>query len=212
MDLNCECPANEVVTIPSDQCKITRKPKIARIYFQKVESGNNFIGGTNPIEASSSWTGLTGSVNPDKVAVSPYISDPVIAEADVIEGSENFDGAPTVSAVRAQPVTITWEDPTPDQVKAMDSLFCNDDGTLGVFLIYADNSIHANKISDTPLTHGAIPISIETLIGMPPSREGALGSKYLYKMQFALPTDWYRNSDVIKAEDGFSFITDVVGV
>jgi hypothetical protein len=46
---------------------------------------------------------------------------------------------------------------------------------------------------------------LDTFVGMLPSREAPLGSKYQYKFQFKLAPDWYQNSDVTKAEAGFSF-------
>lgn len=212
MSFDCICPPSVYDTIVSDACKKNRLPKIARVWFQKVETGNNFINGTNGIEEAASFTGLTSAVDSTKLVVTPYVTDVTFGETDAIESDENFDGATTKTAVSAQEIVITIKDPNPDQVASMNSLFCQDDGSLGVFFVTSNGNVICNKVTDAPLTHSGITVSQETLIGSAPSREGALGSSFMYKITLSLSASWYENSDTVKNEDGFNYITDVVGV
>lgn len=212
MSFDCVCPPGVYSTIVSDECKQNRLPKFARVWFQKVETSNNFVNGVNGIEEATSFTGLTAAVDSTKLVVTPYLNDINFGETDAIESDENFDGATTKSAVSPQTVVITIKDPNPSQVKAMNSLFCSDDGSLGVFFVTSNGNVVCNLVSETPDTHSGISISPETLIGSAPSREGALGSSFMYKITFSLAANWYENSDTVKNEVGFNYLTDVVGV
>ena len=209
----CACPAGELDTIISNSCKTHRLPKVQRIDFQKVLTANNFVTAVNGIEEATSWDGLTAAVDDTKVSVTPFVVDVVWGENDIIEASENFEGATTKSGVRPAIVTVMIEDPTPAQVQAINNLFCLDSGAsqLGVFFVMANNTILSNLVTSTPVTHGAIPISPETFIGSDPSREGTQGSRFNYTFQFALSTGWFQNSDVTAAETGFNYARDVVG-
>lgn len=206
----CECPAGVLDTITDpDGCKILKKPKIARIVFQKVDSTNTFVNGTNGIEEAASWTALADAVDDTKIAATPYLVDVTFAETEVIEGSENLDGAPTADGVAAQSVEAIIENINPDNAKAINQFACQPG--VGVYFIYNDNSIHSAKIADTPETHQAIPISPETFSGSAPSREGTGASpKWQYKLSFKLAAEWYEDSDVTSAEDGFSYKTDLL--
>lgn len=210
MGLNsCECPDGVINTITDpDGCKILKKPKIARMVFQKVDSTNVFVNGTNGIEEAASWSGLADAVDDTKIVTTPILTEVTFAETDVIEGTENLDGAPTADGVQAQQVMGIIENINPDNAAAIDNLACT--GNLGVYFVYNDNSIQSAKIADTPLTHQAIPVSPETFIGSAPSREAAIGSKFQYKFQFRLDSSWYSTSDVTSAEDGFSYKTDLL--
>ncbi len=210
--IDCDCPPGVLETILSDECKTHRLPKTGRIYFQKVDSSNNFVEGINGIETAAAWTGLTASVGDDKVSVTPFIVDMVWGETESTDGSQNFDGATTKSGILPSVVTVMIEDPSPGQVAVINGMFCQDNGSLGVFFVFSNDAILANNISDSPNEYGAIPISPETFIGSAPGRESDLGSRFKYSFQFALAPSWYQNSKKIKAEAGFSYMNDVIGV
>ena len=209
---DCTCPAGVFDTIVSDACKTHRFGKVARVDFQKVLTANNFIAGTNGIETATAWTGLTSAVDDTKVTVSPFVASVSFGEAEVIEGSENFQGAPTTSGLRPPMVTVMIEDANPDQVAAINSLFCQDSGgVIGVAFVLSNDSILVNEVTDTPLTHSFIPISTETFTPGSPTREGELGSRFNYTFSFKLSADWFENSAIVQPETGFSYLT-VVGV
>jgi len=210
--IDCVCPEGALTNIVSDECKTHRLPKVGRIWLQKVLPTNNFIAGTNGIEEEASFSGLTAAGDDKQLSVTPLLVDVVFGETEVIEASENLDGATTKSGLGTSTVTAMIEDPTPAQVEAINGMFCNDNGLLGVFFVMANNTVLSNNVSGAPVTDGAIPISPETFIGSAPSREGTNGSRWIYRFQFDLAADWYQNSRVTSAEDGFSYLTGVVGV
>lgn len=204
---DCECPSTVLDTIPYNPCKNVLG-KVKRVFFQVVETGNDFVDGVNGIELEASWTGLPDAVDSTKVTVTPPLKEVTFAEPDIIEGSENFDGAPTADASGPQLVTFVIENPDEDQVAAIDSLLCKQDNNLGVLFVDRNGKMRANKVDDTP-TYSFIPVSEGTFIGKAPSRDPAFGSKYQYMVQFYLDGDWYKNSKVITPEAGFNPANDV---
>lgn len=211
MGLNsCECPAGVLDTITDpDGCKIGKKPKVARMVFQVIDSTNVFVNGTNGIEEAASWTGLADAVDSTKIVTTPYLTEVTFAETEPIEGTENLDGATTADGVAAQMVSAIIENANPDNVAAINDLGCA--GNLGVYFVYNDNSIQSNIIADTPVTHQAIMISPETFSGSAPSREGTGPSpRWQYKFQFKLNAEWFETSDFTSAEAGFSYKTDLL--
>lgn len=210
--IDCVCPEGPLSNIVSDACKTHRLPKIGRIWLQKVISSNNFIAGANGIEESTSFDLITAAGDDTQLSVTPLLVEVSIGEGDIVEGSENLDGATTKSGVGPNTVVGMIEDPTAAQVEAIQNMFCNDQGLLGVFFVFANNTVMSNNITDAPVTDGAIPISPETFIAPDPSREAANGSRFIFRFQFDLASGWYKNSRITKAEDGFNYLTDVVGV
>lgn len=71
MLLNCNCPVDDLPTIPYDPCHQI-PAKDARWMFQVQDDANNlFVNGTNGIEEESSWTNLTTATDDTKVVVTP---------------------------------------------------------------------------------------------------------------------------------------------
>jgi hypothetical protein len=209
---DCVCPEGAIDNIVSDACKTHRLPKIGRLWFQKVQTANNFIAVTNPINEAASFTGLTSAGDDTQLSVTPLLVDVSFGEGDIIDASENLDGATTKSGVGTNTVIATVEDPTAEQVEAIQGLFCKDSGSLGVFFVFANDTVMSKKIGTGAVTDGAIPISTETFIAPDPQREGGNGSRFIFKFQFDLAPGWYKNSRITKAEDGLSYITGVKGV
>lgn len=211
--IDCVCPAGVLDVIVSNECKTHILPKIARVHFQKFLTSNNFVDGVaTGINTAAAWAGLTSSGDDTQVSVSPLVSDGAFGEAEVIEGSENFEGATMAAALRPPEVTIMIEDPTPAQTKAINAMFCADSGaTLGIAFVFANDSILVNEVTDTPLTHSFFPVSAGTFTPGTPNREGVLGSSFNYTFSFKLSADWYDNSAVVKPEAGFSYL-GILGV
>lgn len=203
--IDCTCPAGDLETISSEDCSTTKQPKFSKIIFQKFLAANAFVDGTNGIDLSTSWTGLFDPPSTDaKCVITPYLSEVTIGEGDVIEGTENYDGAPTADAVTPQTVTAIIENCPPVNAQQMEDLFCQS-GNLGVYLLYSNGQIHASTDRNDPTaSRNAIRISPDTLVVKAPSREAALGSKYQFMIQFRLPNEWYGESDVVKPEAGFN--------
>ena len=209
----CECPDNEVLaTVDPNACK-EKHTKIARIIFQaEDDAGNAFVTGVNPIEDGDSWLtpNLCDAVDNTKVTVTMNLSEATLAEVDVIEGTENLDGAPTADGIIPQLFTAMIEDPSPSVVASLNSLFCKS-GNLTCYIVYRDNYIQARSFESAPAVpaHAGLRISPETFIGSEPSREAAKGSKFVYKFQFRLEEGYYQNSEFVQAETGFNYGTDI---
>lgn len=209
---DCVCPDGDLEIIVSNQCKTHRLPKVSRVHFQKFLTANNFINGANGIEEATSWTGITAVAGSTRVTVSPLVNDVNFGDAETIEGSENSDGATTITGLRPGEITVMIENPTPDQTKAINNLFCNDNGGfVAVAFVFANDSILVNEVTDTPVTHSFIRVSPETFKPGTVSREGALGSTFNFTFSFKVDSDWYDNSAVVKPETGFSYL-EVLGV
>lgn len=206
---SCDCPDNSVFpTVDPDACR-EKHTKVARIFFQdEDDAGNAFVDGVNGIELAASWTtpNLPDATDATKITVTPNLSEVTFTEVDIIEGSENLDGAPTADGIVPQLVTAMIEDPNPTVVENLNALFCKPNITC--YIVYRDNFIQAREIADTP-SYAGLKISPDTFIGSDPSREAAKGSRFMYKFQFRLEEGYYQDSRFIKAEDGFNYGTDV---
>ena len=208
----CDCPDNEVLaTVDPNACK-EKHTKIARIIFQEEDDVNNeFVSGVNPIDVGDSWLtpNLCDAVDTTKVTVTMNLSEATLAEVDVIEGTENLDGAPTADGITPQLFTAMIEDPSPAVVGALNSLFCK--SNLTCYIVYRDNYIQARSWDGGVAIprHAGLRISPDTFIGSEPSREAAKGSKFVYKFQFRLEEGYYQNSEFVQAETGFNYGTDI---
>lgn len=207
--LNCDCESNsEIDTIPYDPC-VNIFGKDGRWLFQRLDDTNNaFVNGVNGIEEESSWTALPDATNDTKVTVSPLLEDVTFNEPDVLEDSENLDGAPNAIASGAQLVTAMVRNPTPEQYEALKSLEC--ESTLTFYRIDANGKFGARKIVDSPETHVGLKISPNTFIIRDPSRGGTKTDvPYKLMIQFYLAEGWFGSFDVVKSEDGFDPITEI---
>jgi len=184
------------------------------MFFQKLDTGNYFINATNGIEEAASWTGLLddATVDATKMSMIKNIKEVIFAPTEILEGTQNFDGAPTADEAGPQLVTVVLEEPTPEQVALINTLKCvARDGDLTVIFCDRVGKFHAHEVSDSPATHTGITISQGTFQGKTPDKESDLGSKFQYMFQFYLPEDWYIGSKVIAPEAGFNANTLVPG-
>lgn len=201
---DCICPSGVLPTVEVDPCKIIMS-KMRTMFFQKIATANYFVDAINGIEEETSWDGLLDAVDDTKMSMIKNLKDVVFTEVEVLEGSQNYDGAPTAEEAGPQLVTAILESPTPLQTETIDTLACAArDGSLGVFFIDKNGKIQAQEVTDTPATYTGIPISQGTFIGKVPSKESDLGAKYQYMFQFYLPNDWYKTSAIIIPETGFN--------
>lgn len=201
--LNCDCDNNAAIeTIEYDPCVVIFG-KDDRWIFQRPDSTNNsFINGINGIEEETSWTALPDALDNTKVSVSPPLQEVSFADPDILEDSENSDGAPFATASGAQMVTAIIRNPTPEQYKSIKSLEC--ERSLSFYRVDANGNFGAKKLSSAPDTHVGIPISRDTFVLRDPSR-GGTKTDVPYKMtiQFYLAEGWFGTFDVIKPESGF---------
>ena len=210
MATSCDdCPSFLSVS-PSNPCKNVLG-KIGRIFFQKAVTSNNWIDGTNDLSAADSWAGLTASGDATHVTVTDVLLAVEKSDANYVTGSQNIDGADTINGVSAQEFTLTWQNPTPAQVQAMENIKCSDDGTLGVLLVDKNGKMQANVITDTPQTYSFIPVSIGTFVVGTPVNDGAFGSQDVLTIKFSLAYDWYQESEVVIPEAGFNPYNDITG-
>ena len=201
---DCVCPQGVLPTVEVDPCKIVMS-KMRTMFFQKVATANNFVDATNDIILATSWALQLDSATDTKMSMVKNLKDVVFGATEVLEGSQNYDGAPTADESGPQLVTATLESPTPLQTDTIDQLACAArDGSLGVYFIDKNGKIQGNVVTDTPNpTYSGIPISQGTFVGKAPEKEADLGSKFQYMFQFYLGNDWYKNSRVLTPEDGF---------
>lgn len=175
------------------------------MFFQKLDTGNDFINGTNGIEESTSWAGLLDASDDTKMSMIKNIKEIIFNPTEVLEGSENFDGAPTADEAGPQLVTVVLEEPTPEQVALINTLKCaSRDGSLTVIFVDRRGKFHANEVSDTPATYSGILISQGTFQGKTPDKGAELGNKFQYMFQFYLPEEWYLKSRVVAPDTGFN--------
>ena len=201
---DCVCPSGVLPTVEVDPCKIVMS-KMRTMFFQKIATANIFVDAVNGIEEAASWAGLLDAVDDTKMSMIKNLKDVIFTEVEVLEGTQNYDGAPTAEEAGPQLVTAVLESPTPLQTETIDTLSCAArDGSLGVIFIDKNGKIQAQQVVDSPAEYTGIPISQGTFIGKVPSKEADLGSKYQYMFQFYLPNDWYKNSAVVIPEAGFN--------
>ncbi len=205
--LDCDCPANAAVdTIPYDPCKVIFG-KDGRWGFQRLDDANNtFLDASNDISLENSWTALPDETDDSKVGITGRLEDVNFNEPDVLEDSENDDGAPFAVASGPQLVTAILRNPTPDQVTALKQYECEPNLTL--YRIDSKGRFMARKLEGTN-DHAGILISPGTFIIKDPFRAGTRADLYKLMIQFYLPSGWYNTSDIISPETGFFPLTEI---
>lgn len=206
IDVNCENPA-ALETIEYNPC-VELLGKVARFAFGRVDEANNtFVNGTNGIEEETAWDAYMSASDDSKIVVSPKLEDVVFNEPDIIEDGENIDGAPFAIATNAQLVTAYIRNISASQLASLKKL--KNEGELGVFFIGRNRKIGAKLISESPDTHGAIPISPDTFQIKDPAKEGTKAGQFRAMLQFYLPEGWYMDFQVVAAETGFIPHTEI---
>lgn len=205
--LDCDCPANAAVdTIPYDPCKVIFG-KDARWIFQRLDDANNtFVDGANGIEEEASWAPLPNAVDDTKVGVTPRLEDVNFNEPEVLEDSENDDGAAFAVASGPQLVTAIIRNPTPAQVAALKQYEC--DQNLTLYRIDNKGRFGARQIDGTA-DHAGIKISPGTFIIKDPFRGGTRADQYKLMIQFYLPSGWYNSFNIVSPEAGFDPLTEI---
>jgi hypothetical protein len=204
--LDCSCPGNTVLeTIDYNPCKPIFN-KDARWIFQRLDDANNlFQNGVNGIEEETSWASLPNAVDNTKVVITPRLEDVNFNQAEVLEDSENFDGAPFAIAPGAQLVTAMIRNVTRDQFKAIKSLACEDELTL--YRIDAKGNFGARLVNTAD--HAGVQISPGTFVVVDPFRAGGRVDQYKLMIQFYLPSGWFDDFDIVAPEAGFNPLTEI---
>ena len=199
-----DCPLPTALTTAPydlDNC-VNTGGKIGRFVFQRRDDTNNtFINGTNGIEESTSWDLVPDAAGNTKVVVTPMVEEVSFGESGIIENSENIDGAPFRPTTGPTPVTFKMRNLSASMFSALNDL--QNEPSLVVYFIYADNKIGAKLLSSSPDTHVGFPISYRTTQIQDPSKEGAKGDEFMYTMDFILPQGWGAVKSVTTAESGF---------
>lgn len=201
---NCSCDDLVLPTVPVSTCSPTKLPKIQKVFFQVVDSGNDFVDAVNGIELAASWSALPDATDETKVVISPNCRDVTIGESSIVDGPENYDGATVAYGSTPGTVVLTFDNINPTQSAALDELFCTD--KLAVAFITSNDRIMCRTVDATP-TYSFMPISEGTYITMSPARDGSTFAAFEYKVQFKMPTDWYSKLAVIVPETGFSYLS-----
>ena len=205
----CDCDAPPSPIENPDGCKIMELPKVVRMVFQRGLDTNNFVTAVNPIEASTSWTGLADAVDDTQIWTTPKLTDVDFGATAVVDGSENADGAPTVNGVETQLVVAKIKNINPSVAKAINGLRCLDN--ISVYFVYNNNSISSTIAVETPEENIGSLLSEDTFSGSAPERVGTGASpEAMYTFQFRLPATWFEDSTNTKAEAGFSYINDLL--
>ena len=204
--IDCQCPeAAALDTIPYNPCANVIG-KIGRMVFQRTDDANNtFVDGVNDITLEASWSALPDAADGTKVVVTPVLEDVNFNEPDILEDSENLDGAPIAVASGAQLVTAMFRNPTAAQLAALRKLKCSTE--LSVYFIGSNNKIGARLIGGTD--HAGVKISVNTFIMREPSKAGTKADEFKAMIQFYLPEGWFDSFDIVVPEDGFTPIDEI---
>jgi len=206
--LDCdECPKPAIDTVPFDACRLLLG-KDAKFVFQRLDDANNtFLNASNGIELKTSWDPLPTAIGGTKVSITPFLEDVNFNEQDTVEDGENFDGAANVVAVGPQLVTAIIRNPTPEEMDALETLFC-EQGTISFYRLLANGNIGARKLTGTS-DHAGIAISRNTFVVKDPSKGGTIADANKLMLQFQLPAGWFRDFEMVTPEAGFNPLADI---
>jgi hypothetical protein len=207
--IDCQCPLpTALATSPTDPCKSVIG-KIAKMFFQRLDDANNsFVEGTNGIALQTSWSALPAAADDTKIVITPELEDVIFAEPDILEDSENFDGAPIAIASGAQLVTAMFRNPTKEQLAALRALKC--EPNLTVYFVDNNGKFLSREITDTPnITVAGVKISKGTFIMRDPAKAGTKADQFKAMIQFYLPEGWFDSANVTPSEDTFDPLTDL---
>ncbi len=203
----CACTApTELVTI--DNVANSCIPgKIAKMFFQRRSEANNFVGpATNPIDEEASWTGLTTATDDTKVVVTPFLEEVEFAEPEVLEDSENFDGAPIAIDSAPSLVTAKIRNISNTQFDAIKALQCERD--LVVYFVDARGNFFVNEVATD--THNGFVVSPDTFVLRDPARGSGKVDQFKVMLQFYFASSWYSQAVKIIPEAGFDPLTEIV--
>jgi hypothetical protein len=208
----CDCTAPAALeTIPGG-ANTCIPGKIAKLIFQRRSEANYFIGslatpvGTNPISAEASWTGLPAAVDDTKVVITPFTEEVEFSEQDLLEDSENFDGAPIGIDVSPTLFTFTIRNISNTQFDALKSLQCERD--LVCIMVDARSNFWVREVATD--THTGFTISPDTFLMRDPSRGTGKVDQFKAMGQFYIASSWYAEAVKITPEAGFDPLTEIV--
>lgn len=205
MALNCSCPLpGSLATIPYNPC-VDLFGKDGRWIFQRRDDANNlFVNGSNGIELEASWSALPTASDNTKVVVSPLLEEVNFNDPDILEDSENLDGAAIAVGSGPQLVTAMVRNPTPAQYTALKALEC--EPNLSFYRIDDNSKIGARGVGSD---HAGIIISPNTFIIRDPSKGPTRGDQNKLMIQFYLRAGWYETFDVVTPAAGFDPLTEI---
>lgn len=203
--LDCTCPLpTALTTVPyARNCAVFGKD--ARWAFQRRDDANNlFVDATNDIETEASWTALPDAVDGTKVVITPLLEEVDFPEPDILEDSENFDGAPFAVTAGPQKVSGVMRNPSAAQVAALRVLACEENLTL--YRIDANGNFGARLVGSD---HLGIIISPGTFVLRGPYRGTGRVDVYKVRIEFYLPYNWYDTFDIVAPAAGFDPLTEI---
>lgn len=203
--LDCSCPLPAALTtVPyAKHCSVFGKD--ARWFFQRLDDANNtFDDTTSNINLEASWTALPDAAGGTKVVVTPYLEEVEFPEPDILEDSENYDGAPIAVSAGPQKVTGVIRNPSPAQVTALRALTCEENLTF--YRIDANGNIGARAIGSD---YAGIKISPNTFVVKGPYRGSGRVDMNKIKIEFFLPYNWFNTFGQVAPAAGFDPLTEV---
>lgn len=202
------CPTLTELTTISLAC-FEQFNKDAKWAFQVLDDANNvFADATNGIELESSWTALPDASDFTKVVITPPLEQVNIPRQDVLEGAENYDGAPVGIGAGAQMFSAIIRNPTPAQRIAFDDMQNKlGNKTLTLYRIDNNGKIMSRKVGAAD--HAGIKISPSTFICLDPEKGENRADQQLMYIQFYLPAGWFKVIDVTLPEATFDPLTEI---
>lgn len=208
----CACTSPTALTTIDNNANSCIPGKIAKMIFQRKSEANNFVGagaatpGTNPIDEEASWTGLPDALDDTKVVITPFLEEVEFSEPDILEDSENFDGAPI--AIDSAPSLITAKIRNIDSAKfdAIKALQCERD--LVVYFLDARGNFFTAELATE--VHNGFDISPDTFILRDPSRGTGKVDQFKVMLQFYFASSWFSNAVKIVPEAGFNTLQEIV--
>lgn len=199
------CPLpTALVTNPNVTCR-DFLAKTAKIIFQRVETANIFVTGTNPIEEASSWSALPDAAGSTKVVVSPFLFTVEFGEQTIFTGGENYDGGERQLGNSTTPIIAEWKRPTGAEVAALKQL--RRETALGVIFVDASGNFLAKTVTTG---HTSFPISLETFAVTDPTRGTTAADEFTAKFMFQLAEGWFSDFAIIPPETGFAPLTAII--
>jgi len=204
--LDCACPlATAIDTIPYDPC-LDIFGKDGRWVFQRYDDANNtFLNASNGIELEASWASIPDASDGTKVSVTPLLEDVNFNEPDILEDSENLDGAAIAVGSGTQTVTAIIRNITPAQQVALTQLGC--EPKLSFYRISSQGKLGARLVGT--VDHAGIIISPNTFIVRDPARGGTRVDQTKTTIQFQLAAGWYESFRVVAPATGFTPLTEI---
>ncbi len=198
--MKCTCPKTSITTIEALAC-FENIGQIHKLIFQRA--GYQFVAGTNPFNAASSWTPLFAAALDDdtKAVITPRILNFIIPKTtEITETIDNETFTIDGSEARATGMARKWPSSIIKQLR--ETLMCESD--LSMFAINRSGQLIGTRTATTPneIIEG-IPITTQSgFVG--DSGGDSKSAVASADIALSLPFGWRDDLVIVDPEAGFN--------